>query len=182
MGCTFLSAAAGHRGTSERTRDFLEEPLADLEADNHDEEMIEYILKASTALFMGFFPFFEILFAVPAAIAMGLDYVSAVVWSSVGNILPAVMIVAGYERLSRWPRVEAWIEARKSARFERLINEHGAWFVLIITPWIGVWAVAVTAVALGMERRQLIIYSGISITVYAVAIAALIALGVEAFT
>jgi len=48
--------------------------------------MVEYIAKAFAAWFIGFFPYFEIYVAVPAAIAMGLDYFSAVTWSVFGMV------------------------------------------------------------------------------------------------
>lgn len=40
--------------------------------------MVEYIIGAVTALLVGFVPFLEVYLAVPAGIAAGLDYFSAV--------------------------------------------------------------------------------------------------------
>ncbi|GFP28874.1 hypothetical protein HKBW3S33_02290, partial [Candidatus Hakubella thermalkaliphila] len=57
---------------------------------------------------------------------------------------------------------------------------HGPWFILLATPWIGVWAVAVTAMALGMNQRQLLLFTLISISVYAIVLAGLIAFGIQA--
>lgn len=144
--------------------------------------MLDYLGKAATAWFLGFFPFFEIYVAVPAAIALGLDYVSAVVWPVLGNFTPVLLIVFAYSQLLRVGRVRRWLEGRTSERFERLINRYGAPFILLITPWIGVWLVAATARALGMARRPLLIYSFISIALYAVLIAAGIGFGVEMAT
>jgi hypothetical protein len=48
-----------------------------------------------------------------------------------------------------------------------------------VTPWIGVWAVAVTAQALGMRRAILMGFSIVSITVYAIGIAAGLAFGFD---
>jgi hypothetical protein len=39
--------------------------------------MLDYAAKGATAWFLGLFPLFEIYLAVPAAVAMELDYVSA---------------------------------------------------------------------------------------------------------
>lgn len=140
---------------------------------------MDYLGKAATAWFLGFFPFFEIYVAVPAAIALGLDYVSAVVWSVLGNFTPVLLIVFAYNQLLRIGRVKRWLEGRSSARFERLVNRYGAPFILLITPWIGVWLVAATARALGMARRPLLIYSFVSIALYATVIAAGIGFGLE---
>lgn len=143
--------------------------------------VVEYIARAATAWFLGFFPFFEIYVAVPAAIALGLDYLSAVVWSVLGNFTPVLLIVFAYEQLMRANAVRAWLETRRSARFEGLINRYGTPFILLITPWIGVWVVAATARLLGMDRRALLLYSFISIALYAVAIAVAVAVGIDLF-
>lgn len=141
--------------------------------------MTSYLANAAAAFTVGFLPFLEIYLAVPAAIALGLDYVSAVIWSSLGNFLPAPIILLAHERLRRIPRVETWLEARRSARLRRLVDRYGNWFVLLVTPLIGSWAVAVTGVALSLDKRQLIIYSAVSIAVYATLIAAAIAFGID---
>lgn len=140
---------------------------------------LEYALRAATAWFLGFFPFFEIYVAVPAAFALGLDPVSAVVWPVLGNVAPVFLIVFGYERLMRIERLRHWLAARRSARFERWIDRYGPPFVLLATPWIGVWAVAATAQALGMRRATLVGFSVVSITAYAIVIAAGLAFGID---
>lgn len=141
--------------------------------------MGSYLANAAAAFTVGFLPFLEIYLAVPAAIALGLDAVSAVFWSSLGNFLPVPVIVLAYDRLSQLPRVRKWLEARKSARFQRLVDRYGNWFVLIVTPLVGSWAVAVTGVALGVDKRQLIVFSALSIVIYAPLIAAAIAFGID---
>lgn len=145
-------------------------------------QVLEYVSRAATAWFLGFFPFFEIYVAVPASIALGLDYVSAVVWSVLGNYTPVLLIVFGYEQLLRVERVKRWLEGRRSERFEVLINRYGTPFILLVTPWIGVWVVATTARLLGMNRSALLIYSLLSICAYAVVIAAGIAFGIDLFS
>ena len=141
--------------------------------------MLDYIIKAATAWFLGFFPFFEIYAAVPAAIAMGLDYTSAVFWTVLGNYLPVPLIVFFYGRLLKLRRIGPWLEKLASPRAKGLLDRHGPWFILLATPWLGVWAVAVTAMALGVDQRNLLLFSFISISLYAVALAGLIAIGIQ---
>lgn len=141
--------------------------------------LLDYAARAASAWFLGFFPFFEIYVAVPAAFGLGLDPLSAVVWPVLGNVTPVLLIVLGYERLMRVERVRAWLLGRRSARFERWIDRYGAPFVLLVTPWIGAWAVAVTAQALGMQRAALVGFSTVSITVYAIAISVGLAFGLD---
>jgi len=141
--------------------------------------LLDYAARAASAWFLGFFPFFEIYVAVPAAFALGLDPVSAVVWPVLGNVTPVFLIVFGYEQLMRVERLRGWLQGRRSARFERWIDRYGASFVLLVTPWIGVWAVAATAQALGMQRATLVGYSLVSISVYAILIAVGIVFGFD---
>lgn len=138
---------------------------------------VDYAARAATAWFLWFFPFFEIYVAIPAAFALGLDPVSAVVWPVLGNVAPILLIAFAYEQLMRIERVRRWLQGRRSERFEAWINHYGAPFVLLVTPWIGVWAVAATARALGMNRANLMLYSSVSITVYAIVIGAGIVVG-----
>ena len=141
--------------------------------------LLDYAARAASAWFLGFFPFFEIYVAVPAAFAFGLDPVSAVVWPVLGNVTPVFLIVFGYERLMRVERLRSWLLGRRSVRFERWIDRYGAPFVLLVTPWIGVWAVAATAQALGMQRATLVGYSLVSISVYAILISVGIVFGFD---
>ena len=140
---------------------------------------LDYSARAASAWFLGFLPFLEIYVAVPAAFGLGLDPISAVVWPVLGNVTPVFIIVFGYEQLMRFERVRRWLDGRRSARFERWINRYGAPFVLLVTPWIGVWAVAATAQALGMQRATLVGFSVVSITVYAIVIAVGLVVGFD---
>jgi uncharacterized membrane protein len=144
--------------------------------------LVEYAGKAAAAWFMGFFPFFEIYVAVPAAIALGLDYFSAVFWSVLGNFTPVLLILYAHRQLMRVKRLRSWMARRTSGRLERWLDRYGNWAVLFATPWVGIWVVAATARTLGMRSHTILTYSFISIVLYAVLIAAGIALGVEALS
>ena len=143
--------------------------------------MIEYIAKAFAAWFIGFCPELEIYVAVPAAIAMELDYFSAVIWSVFGNYTPVVLIHFFYEQLIKNERINRWFTRWTSEKFKKSLDKHGLWFVLIITPWAGVWILAISMKVFKMDDKKLLLYSFISITAYAVVIAALIAIGVDVF-
>ena len=144
--------------------------------------MIEYIGKAALAWVIGFAPFLEIYLAVPAAIASGLDYFSAVLWSVLGNFTPVLLIAFIHDRLMRFERVERWLTGKRSQRFQRWLDRYGGWAIILITPWVGIWVVAATAQALGMKRGVLIGFSLASIVLYAVLIAVAVAFGIEALT
>ncbi len=142
----------------------------------------EYLIKAAGVWFTGFFPLAEIYVAIPTAIAVGLDSVSVVFWAVFGNFTPIVLIVAFYERLLHYERPRQWLNRFSSERFKRQIDRYGTWFVLLITPWAGVWVMAVTAKALHMDSRRLLLFAFISVTIYAIGITLLINAGVATFS
>ncbi|MEX2672373.1 MAG: small multi-drug export protein [Phycisphaeraceae bacterium] len=144
--------------------------------------MWEYITKAATAWFLGFFPFLEIYVAIPASIALGLDYVSVVFWCVLGNYMPVPMIVAFHSRLRRVPRIGPWLDRLATGRGRRILHRHGPMFVLFATPWIGIWAVAAAAQTLGMHRGKLLFYSFASVAGYGIILTIMIALGLDWFS
>ncbi|QDZ39636.1 small multi-drug export protein [Euhalothece natronophila Z-M001] len=146
--------------------------------------IFEYLGKAINAWFLGFFPYFEIYLAIPIAIAMGLDYISAVFWSAFGNFTAVPLIIFFYQQLMRIGWLNRWlhkIEKRSLNKFGRSLNRYGPWFVLAMTPIVGVWVVAVIARAVGMNSRVIIFSTLGSIILYAIVIAQLVALGVDIF-
>ena len=144
--------------------------------------LVEYIVGALTAWFIGFVPFLEIYLAVPVAIAAGLDYFSAVFWPVLGNFAPVLLIIFAHDQLMRIEWLRRWLTGRRSERFQRAVNRYGGWAIVFITPWVGIWVVAATAQALGMKRSVLIGFSLASIVLYAVSIAVAVVLGIEAFS
>ena len=144
--------------------------------------MSEYIFKAFSVWFIGFIPACEIYLAVPVGIAMGLDYSSTILWSVTGNYTPILLIHHGYKWLSQLKQFKTRLKRLPSKHLKSWINTYGIGFVVLITPWIGAWAMAVTMKSLRMNSRLFLIYSFISVVVYAVAIAILIHAGVDLAT
>lgn len=144
--------------------------------------MVEYLVKVATVWFLGFFPFFEIYVAVPAGMAAGLDPASVIFFSVTGNFLPVLLIEYGYRQLRRIEWLRRWLDRPVSEKLTNNINHYGWWYILLITPWVGVWAIAVAAKALHMNRDMLIWGSFISIFLYALVLTGLIALGIDVFS
>ena len=142
--------------------------------------MLDYIARAATAWFLGFFPYFEIYLAVPAAIAMQLDYFSAVFWPALGNFMAVPVVLIFYKQLMRIGRLRRWLEKRTaSERYRKNLDRYGPLFVLLMTPVVGVWVIAAMAKVGGMNQAKLLVSSLVSIVAYAIAIAVLVALGVD---
>ncbi|NOK61055.1 MAG: hypothetical protein GFH27_549307n38 [Chloroflexi bacterium AL-W] len=144
--------------------------------------ILDYFIRAFGAWFVGFFPLAEIYVAVPAAMAADLDDVSVIFWTVFGNYTPVLLIHFFYEELLRFDKIRNWLERLVSTKAEAQINKHGAWFILLITPWTGVWVMAVTAKVLKMNSALFLTTSFISVFVYAIAILVMINLGIDAFS
>lgn len=142
--------------------------------------LLEYLGRAASAWFMGFFPLFEIYLAVPAALAMNLDVVSAVFWSALGNFSVVPLVIAFHAQLTRVAYLRRFLEWRGSKRWQRAFTRYGALFILVMTPVLGVWAMTALARTAGIARSTLLLASLTSITLYAVVIAAGIGFGVSA--
>jgi uncharacterized membrane protein len=141
--------------------------------------LLEYLSKALTTWWVGFFPAFEIYVAIPTGLALGLTLLEAVLWGAAGNFTPILLIHFGYERLKKIPRLARWMERLSSERVQARVKRYGAWFVLFFTPLTGVWVMALTAKALHMDGRRLLWVSLASILAYGSITALLVQFGVE---
>lgn len=138
----------------------------------------DYFIRALGAWFVGFFPLAEIYVAVPVAVAAGLDNVSVIFWTVFGNYTPVLLIHFFYKELLRFHKIRNWLERLVSPKTEARINKYGAWFILLITPWTGVWAMAVTAKVLRMNANIFLASSFVSVLIHAIVILVMINLGI----
>ncbi len=141
--------------------------------------MLEYIVMAFSVWFAGFFPFFEIYVAIPYGFVIGLDIYSVVFWAVLGNYLPVPLIEYGYGKLERFAWFRQWQQRLIKPSLEEKINRRGKWFIAVFTPWIGVWAVAVTCKVLKVRKDILMKYTFVGIAAYAIVLALLIELGIS---
>ncbi|TVR20445.1 MAG: hypothetical protein EA396_10690 [Anaerolineaceae bacterium] len=141
---------------------------------------MEYLFRAVGTWFLGFFPLAEIYIAVPAGVASGLDDVSVIFWAVLGNFLPVLLVHYGYAGLIQPSRFGRWLAGRVSDSARERVNRYGVWFVLVFTPWTGVWLMAVTAKLAGMNFTRFMWVAFASILIYAVGIVVLIRAGLMA--
>ncbi len=144
---------------------------------SNNSRMFSYFAKAFSVWFIGFFPLAEIYVAVPSGLAMGLDPVSVVFWSVFGNFLPAILVTSFYEQIAGRGRVGRWLQGLASDKVSKKLNSHGFLFTALLTPWIGVWVIAATVKLFGMKTRLFLQASFVGILLYAIVLAALLALG-----
>lgn len=143
--------------------------------------MLNYILLAATAWFMGFFPLFEIYLAVPASMGLGLDIVSAILWSWLGNFTVIPFTSYFYDRLTKFNKINNFFNKLANSKSSKKLNSGGFIIVLIATPMFGSWAIGVAGKIIGMDRKRLFLASGISIAIYGTIIGIFTQLGIDAF-
>ena len=143
--------------------------------------MLNYILLAATAWFMGFFPLFEIYLAVPASMGLGLDIVSAMFWSWLGNFIVIPFTSYFYDWLTKFNKVNKFFSKLANSKSSKKLNSGGFIIILIATPMFGSWAIGVTGRIIGMDRKRLFLASGISIAIYGTIIGILTQFGIDAF-
>lgn len=140
--------------------------------------MLAYATKAATAWLLGFAPFLEIYVAIPAAVGMGLDPVSAFFWPTFGNLTPLVAVPYCSRWLRRQPRVWGWINRMVDEKWEERCNRWGKPFLVVAVIWLGVWATAATAVTVKIRAAVVVFWSTLTVLVLAV-ITLLASLGVR---
>ncbi len=143
---------------------------------------MDYLFKAASAWFVGFFPLAEIYVAIPSAIALGLDDISVIVWCTFGNFTPALLINTAYQWMMKNPRINKWFASLISEKVKSRINKWGIWFVLLGTPWTGIWVMSVTAKVLGMNTTRFLISAFISILAHAIIILIVLRAGIATFS
>lgn len=123
-----------------------------------------YIVVAATAAS----PVGEALVAIPLGIALGLNASVVAVVVVAFNLLPVLVITYLFKKIESGTTVLHWLIRFRSARVRRLLDRFGLPVVVLATPWLGVYGVAVTLEMAGMSRRRIISSVLVSLVVYAV--------------
>jgi uncharacterized membrane protein len=141
--------------------------------------MIEYLLKAVSVFLLGFAPMVEIPVPVTTGIVTGMDMTSAIAWSVAGNFAPILLLHQLYNQLLKVPRFAAWTDRVTPARVREKVEAGGFWFYLIMTPFFGTWTMAAAVNLLKIHPSRFLLPTFLSVLIYGLLAALLIAAGVE---
>lgn len=141
---------------------------------------ITYFWQSGLVFLIGLVPFLEIYVAIPAGLAMGLDPVSSFAWATLGNCLPLALVPRFHNWVHRHERLGRWIDRFISEKWERRFNRYGKGALLVFTPWVGVWATAVSAAAVRVAPGVIVVWGCLSIVLYGLA-TVLLGVGVMSF-
>ncbi|WP_416148968.1 small multi-drug export protein [Salipaludibacillus sp. HK11] len=145
-------------------------------------EILKYISLAASTWFLGFFPHFEIYLAVPFGLSVGLNWIDAFLWASIGNWMVIPLIDFFYDWLMKFKFMKKISDKSLKGKWRNRIEKYGVYFILFLTPVTGVWVIGIIAKALKINRTQLWLYSAISVGVTGFVIAILGNMGFEFFT
>ena len=147
---------------------------------------MNYINAALTTWLVGFVPVLEIYVAVPVGILLKLDWASAIIWAVFGNFIPVILVTWIFDvttkrgKTNKWlVRFNNWLMRFRSQRFAKMAKKHAHWFIILVTPLFGVWALTVTANFLEIAKQHIYLYSFISIVIYAGLTALAVHMGLE---
>lgn len=110
--------------------------------------------------------FLEVIIGAAASIPLGFDPISGAVIATLGNLVPAPLLIAGFDWIvNKW----AWLR-NKLGRAEKIsekYGKYGVWILAPLAPFIGVYVGI--AVGVGLRFRPLLIMMSLSIGVFAAA-------------
>ena len=130
--------------------------------------VFRYLAVAATAAS----PVGEEFIAIPLGIALGLPTPAVAVTALAFNFLPALLIALVFRTAERGAGPLRWLTRLRSQRCARILDRFGMPGVMVVTPWLGVYAVTVTLELLGMSRRRILGSISASLVAYAVLITA----------
>ena len=132
--------------------------------------MLDYIIKAAITWLIGFAPTFEVYIAVPAGMAMGIGTPSAIFWGVFGNFAAVPVILVFFRTIARIPFIRSLMDKRFSEAQQARLQRWGPWFVLLMTPLVGVWVVAIAARVAGLNQAMILVTSFVSIAIAGLAV------------
>jgi membrane protein YqaA with SNARE-associated domain len=127
----------------------------------------EYIIKALSVFLVSFIPPFEFALAVPTGLVIGLDHVSILIWSALGNVAGGTVAYFVYGRILHHNRLGKWLRRAPNLGLFTAVQRQQTWFILFNLPWMGVGTAAINARHNAIRWRRFGVLSFISITFHA---------------
>lgn len=131
-------------------------------------------------------PWLELAIVIPPAVLLDLQPVLVASVAFVGNFLPVMAIVAGYESITAWRSRRRGgappARSRRTERARRLLVRWGAPGVALLGPiTTGIHVAVLAALAMGADRRTVLVWSAASLGLWAVAVTAATVAGADTF-
>lgn len=152
--------------------------------------MVDAMIDLDTWGYLGVFvaaatPWIEILFVIPAGVAVGLDATAVGLVAFVGNAAPVIGIVAGFEAVQRARERRRGADgssprepSSRAQRARRLLQRYGLPLLALAGPAVtGIHLATVVALATGGRRVAVTVWMVGSLAAWTIALTALSAAG-----
>lgn len=143
---------------------------------------MDYGVKAVITLGIAFFPYLGLYIAIPTASIMGMDIVSALLWSIFGYFAAVPFVDLCIEKLMKVRRFRALVERSQKSRISSYYRSHADWTLAFLGPVIGIWVAPLIGRLAGLKRRKIYLLLFIGAVLCALAIAGIMVAGLRAAT
>lgn len=144
-------------------------------------EQIPIVLQFIVTALLGAIPFIESEIGAALGVIAGVPVVVAIIAAIIGNILSVFAVVLGAEKISAWRKRNGQTESSpRSKKVTKAIHKYGIPGASMLGPLVtGTHLLAFIASATGANRRYLMVWQIVAITVWGIAGGALAALGID---
>ncbi|MCP8308154.1 MAG: small multi-drug export protein [archaeon] len=129
----------------------------------------EIIFALVTIILISASPIGEILVAIPAGIALGIDPILTFAVAYPANLLPTIFLLMAMEHFKKsFPRIFNYFTKKGSKLQKYIQGRYGSTCLLLITPLIGVYATSISSMLLGFGKKRSFILQAVSLLIYGV--------------
>ncbi len=114
--------------------------------------MYQYLIVAGVSAS----PVGELLVSIPLGLSLKLSPPWVALIAVVCNFLPALVIGLVFSRAERSQGPLRWLTHFRRERVARVVGRFGLPGIVVVTPWLGVWAVTATLEAVGVSRVRIL--------------------------
>jgi len=128
---------------------------------------LEIIFALVTIILISASPIGEILVAIPAGIALGIDPLLTFAVAYPANLLPTIVLLITMEHFrKRFPRLFNYF-SKEGSRLQKYVQgRYGSIGLLLITPLIGVYATSISSMLLGFGKKRSFILQASGLLIY----------------
>ncbi len=143
---------------------------------------MHYGVKVAITSGIAFFPYLGIYVAIPTAYIMGMDTISALVWSASGYYAAVPFVDIFVEKLMKLSRFKNLVERSQRSRVSLYYSRHADWTLALLGPVIGIWVAPLIGRLAGLRRRKIYLLLFIGAVLCALAVVGIMEAGLRVVT
>ncbi len=140
---------------------------------------MHYGVKVVITFGIAFFPYLGIYVAIPTAFVMGMDSISALVWSASGYYAAVPFVDLLVERLMKLSRFRSLVERSQRSRVSLYYKRHADWTPAFLGPVIGIWVAPLIGRLAGLRRSKIYLLLFVGAVLCALAVVGIMEAGMR---